>query len=228
MQTEEIVLKSEFARLIGVSAPRVSQFISEGKIGPEALVGEGRGARVRLSVAVQHLKDRLDTSQRFGLNGLGTKLAAPAPAAAPPPAPQLFAPEPSPRRPPTPPADPEPDNSIEAQIKAQKFRQTELATRRMEEEDRLLRGVYVRAEDAAQEYAKIVGEMRSIFEGALVDFAGAIAAKYGMPSRDLVHLLNAEFRPVCQRIAAKYAALAAAAPETTDDDDTYDVQSVRQ
>ena len=42
----EIVSKSEFARLSNVSAARVSQWISEKKIYGEAIVGEGRDAKI--------------------------------------------------------------------------------------------------------------------------------------------------------------------------------------
>lgn len=52
---ETIVRKTEFAKLRGVSPARVSQWIATGRIGPEALVGEGRLARVRVEAAVVHL-----------------------------------------------------------------------------------------------------------------------------------------------------------------------------
>ena len=44
----EVVSKTEFARLAGVSAARVSQYLRDGVIGPEALLGKGRHARVRI------------------------------------------------------------------------------------------------------------------------------------------------------------------------------------
>ncbi len=51
----EIVTKSEFAALLGVSAARVSQFISEKKISGAAIVGRGVRARIRVSVAREQL-----------------------------------------------------------------------------------------------------------------------------------------------------------------------------
>ncbi len=42
----QIVRKSEFAALRNVTPGRVSQWISAGRIGPEALVGTGREERV--------------------------------------------------------------------------------------------------------------------------------------------------------------------------------------
>jgi hypothetical protein len=76
------VKKSKFAQMCNVSAGRVSQWIAEGKIGPEALVGEGQRAKINVQLAFEHLKERLDSNQRFSLNGLSTKLngdASPAP-----------------------------------------------------------------------------------------------------------------------------------------------------
>ncbi len=74
----EVVTKGEFARLRGVTPGRVSQWIADGKIGPEAMEGEGRFARIRVAVATAQLKARLDIGQRFG-NGLSTDLTAPVP-----------------------------------------------------------------------------------------------------------------------------------------------------
>ncbi|MEP3502650.1 MAG: hypothetical protein ABJN81_03830, partial [Roseibium sp.] len=74
---ETVVSKSEFARRINVSAARVSQYISENKISPAAMVGTGRAAKIRLEVACRDLNHVLDISQRIG-NGLETQLDLPA------------------------------------------------------------------------------------------------------------------------------------------------------
>jgi hypothetical protein len=79
---KHLVKKSEFARLCRVSPGRVSQWISNETIGKDALIGEGQRALVDVHLAFEHLKERLDPSQRFSLNGLSTKLngdATPAP-----------------------------------------------------------------------------------------------------------------------------------------------------
>ena len=70
--------KAEFADLIGVSPGRVSQYVAEGKISGEALVGSGRAQRVRPEIAVAQLRERLDPSQMAG-NGKGTRLGNTAP-----------------------------------------------------------------------------------------------------------------------------------------------------
>ncbi|MGD0334053.1 MAG: hypothetical protein ABSA90_12500 [Xanthobacteraceae bacterium] len=72
-KNEEVVTKARFAQLTRVSAPRVSQWIAEEKISGDALVGEGRGARIRVAVAISQLQCTLDPVQR-ALNGANTNL----------------------------------------------------------------------------------------------------------------------------------------------------------
>jgi hypothetical protein len=206
-----IVRKSEFASMRNVSPGRVTQWISAGQIGPEALVGAGRNARINVQIANAHLRERLDPGQRFGLNGITTRLDD-APAPAPPP--------PAPRE--TPLAPPPVVDTIEARIKAEKLRQAELTTRRAEEQDRLSRGVYILARDARDENTRVAAKMFEAFDGAITDFASAISAKFKVPARDVTHLLRAEMRKVRERAAAEFATLAAAEPETIDDLENHD------
>ncbi len=203
----QIVGKSAFAALRNVSPGRVTQWISEGKIGPEALVGEGRSARINADIANAHLRDRLDPSQRFGLNGLTTRLD-PVSMTTPSVAPSVSVPF---------------VDTVETQLKAEKLRQAQLSTRRSEEQDRLLRGVYIFARDVLDEKKRIAAKLVEAFDGALADFASALAAKYEIPSRDALHLLRAEFRKVRGRLATEFADAAAAEPDIVDDDEAHDI-----
>ena len=72
--TGKTVTKGDFARLLGVSAGRVSQYLKSGIIGPEAIVGTGHRALLLFDVAWAHVRDRRDPGQANGLNGLGTRL----------------------------------------------------------------------------------------------------------------------------------------------------------
>jgi hypothetical protein len=63
--SDEIVSKSVFASLAGVSKPRVSQWISDGKISGDAIVGHGHRARIRVAVAQEQLGSRLNVLQRI-------------------------------------------------------------------------------------------------------------------------------------------------------------------
>lgn len=191
--TPQIVRKSDFAALKGVSPGRVTQWITEGKISGDALVGEGRSAMIRVEQATAQLRERLDVNQRFGGNGLSTDLG----------------PEPPPARA----AGPTRADTVETLIKAEKLSQAQLLTSRLQEEDRRQRGIYMLASEARAETARAVAEALNIFEGALSDFASALAAKYQIPQRDLVHALRGEFRTVRARASASRASAAAEAPK---------------
>jgi hypothetical protein len=69
-----IVTKSQFADMSNVGRPRVSQWISEGKISGSAIVGSGRRARIDVEKARRQLRERLDIDKMCGLQGLDTKL----------------------------------------------------------------------------------------------------------------------------------------------------------
>ena len=62
------IRKSEFARLVNVSAPCVSQWISGGKTDGAAIVGEGRSALIDPELARAQLRERLAINERYGLN----------------------------------------------------------------------------------------------------------------------------------------------------------------
>lgn len=201
--------KSEFAAACNVTPSCVANWISRGKIGDEALVGAGRGARIKFDVAMRQLKERLDPNQRFGLNGISTKLDASPPPAAPPPSASSFA-----------------APSVEDQIKREKLLQAQLATSRAREQDRLSRGVYIIAGDARDEATRAAAQLVASFDGAVPDLAAAIAAKWQLPARDVTHLLRAEFRKIRARVAAEFAALAAAEPEFLENNDHETIDTI--
>ena len=68
------VTKAKFAEICGVTAARVSQWISEGKIHGAAIVGDGRSAKINVEKARAQLAKRLDPGQALG-NGKKTKIA---------------------------------------------------------------------------------------------------------------------------------------------------------
>ena len=208
MEEPQIVRKGEFAELLGVTAGRISQLIAEKKLRPPALVGEGRAARIVVPLARQQLKEALDPAQRFGLNGITTRLDAPPPRVETPIASIA------------PPAElPLADDTVETKIKAEKLRQAQLMTSRLEEEDRARRGVYVEASAARAELTRVASDMLKIFEGALPDFASELASKHQIPQRDALHLLRQAFRRVRERASLAAGAAAAAQPKAITDDE---------
>jgi len=214
---EKIVRKNVFAKMCGVTPARVSQWLSEGKLTGDALVGEGRTAKINVAVAIDQLKTRLDTSQRFGLNGLATRLEEP-PAGAPAQLSFETAPggDQAARS-----SQPDADDSFVKQIQTEKLRQAQLMTNRLEEQDRLARGIYVRAKDVDNEITKIASQVLVAMEGALNDFSIAICGKFEIPARDVLPILKKEFRALRERMAKKYTELAASLPETIEDHESY-------
>jgi hypothetical protein len=184
METQ-VATKAEFAAMIRVSPGRVSQLISEGKLGASELQGEGRSAKIKVSEALAALKLRLDMSQMTG-NGSGTRLEAPAP------------------KQPDLPEQPQSDaDKVEARFKLAKLEQQEAINRRIAEEEKARTGVYVLAADAKAEASKLAGQLLQAFEGGLTDMASALAAEYQLPQRDVVHMMRKQFAEVRAKIAEK-------------------------
>jgi hypothetical protein len=181
----ELLSKGEYARLIGVTPGRVSQYISEGKLSGEALKGEGRTAQIRVAVANQQLNLRLDISQRLG-NGINTRLdQGPRPAAADA----------------LPLAAPPAGDSVEEQIKRARLRQIELDNRKSAEDAALRAGKLIDAEAVRQSQGRAFARLVAGFEGSLADFATAIANKFSLQQRDVLHELKMEWRNVRARNA---------------------------
>lgn len=208
MEEPQIVRKGEFAELLGVTAGRISQLIAEKKLRPPALVGEGRAARIVVPLARQQLKEALDPAQRFGLNGITTRLDAPPPRVETPIASIA------------PPAElPLADDTVETKIKAEKLRQAQLMTSRLEEEDRARRGRYVEADAARAEMARVGSGVLSIIEGDLSGLASRFAAEFKLPPLDALHCAKKWFAGVCERASQAAAASAARQPKTIADDE---------
>lgn len=196
----DVVSKGKFAELKNVSPGRVSQWIAEGKIGADALVGDGRKARIRVSIANEHLRRKLDAIQSAA-NGLDTKLAAvagpvsgdttvmPAGARAP---------------------DIDP---IEEQIKRERLEGIRRDNRKKAEDEGARAGRYVSTDDVRQQMGRVVSEMENAFEGELGAFASAIAAEYQLSQRDVLHLLRAQRRASRERTSAAYRQAAEKLPE---------------
>lgn len=192
------VSKSEFATALGISAARVSQYIKEGKIDGDALVGEGRSARIRPDVARAQLNSRLDISQRTG-NGLKTRIA---PAAA---AEDLV-----------PMADAQ--GGFEDEMRAEKLEQARIQTRKMRADEQARSGRYVLTADASAAMGKLAARIVGVFEGGTPDLAAAIAEKFEVPVRDVTHLLQRELKALREKAAAAERDLLGSVPELVADE----------
>lgn len=205
----ETETKSEFAARCGVDPSAVSHWIRDGKIGPEALDGIGRRARIRVAVAQTQLRTRLDIGQRLG-NGLGTRLAAPQ--VDPTPAPTLWT-VPGTEFVPTVPAD-----QVEERIKLERLAALERENRRKAEEEAERVGRYVDKAAAQRQMGRIAKAMLDVFEGGLPLFATTVAERWGMPQRDVLHLLTDVNRTVRTRAAEALRRQAETLPRLIEDE----------
>lgn len=183
------ISQAEFARRRNVSRPRVNQWIKAGKIFGPALVDGG----IDEEIACAQLKVKLDIDQRHSGNGLATNLEA---ASAP--------------------RDPEalPANTVADQIAAQRL---ELLTRQNREkgtEEAVRLGLLCETADARQATGKVVARVVSRIDGALPEFAAAIAAKFKLPQRDVLHELKSKWRQVRTDAAIESRERAEPLPET--------------
>lgn len=200
-----LVRKSEFANLCNVSNARVSQWLSEGKIDGEAIVGTGQRAMLDVEKAQEQLKLRLATDERYGLNGLGTKLDAKPDMAVPnPPVLQV--------------REGETVGTTDEQMKEVKLKQQQLLLAKMAYADLALKGVYASTREAAGGFTKVATEMMSIVEGWFPDLASAHAAKFQISQRESLHLTREEFRKVRDQMAAVWRGLASKLPKIIDEE----------
>lgn len=213
--------QADFARYMGVSRAAVSQWKSRDILRDDAFTQPGKKGKVIFSVAVDQVRRNRDIGQALG-NGIETRtstdaLPVPAVAAKPEPVtaqPDLSISDVAPVAP-VADADAQPlvDNSVEGQLKQARLEQQLRANRIQASEEAVRQGKLVAAEDARKQMKSVARLTLQIFEGSLPDLGAAISAKFGIPQRDILHLLRAEFKQVRATAAKKEKARAAAAPK---------------
>ncbi len=184
------ISQAEFARRRNVSRARVSQWIKEGKIHGGALVNGG----IDEALACQQLDRNLDIDQRHG-NGLRTDLK-----------PRLDAPLPLP--------DPPAGNNVTDQIAQARLVLLNGQIREKKVAEALQLGVLCENAAARQATGKVVTRVVARVEGALPEFAAAIAAKFKLSQRDVLHELKARWRQVRSDAATEAKERAEPMPET--------------
>lgn len=205
----DVMTKGDFAALIGVSPGRVSQYISDGKIHGPALAGEGRSARVVVSVAQQQLQRTLEPSQRFGANGAALRTVPPAQHHAPPAAPKR-----EPRR-----GD---DAGTEKYTPADeladlRIRRERIITEREERNEQLEIGRYMLATDVRREMAKAVTSAYLVMEQGIAEMAADLSSKYELPQKDVQYALMASFRNIRTNASRSFKEKAEREPEFVED-----------
>ena len=192
--------KSKFARICNVSAARVTQWIAEGIISADALVGEGRGARIRVELAKAQVRRRRDIGQALG-NGLGTRLApgTETPAASTEAPPDLASE-------PTATAEGDTLDEVQEQIAREKLEQLQRRNREEAEDEKARQGRYTETAAVRREMAKVADQMMRVFEGSLTELATAVHGRFQIEQREVLHLMREEFRKVRAKAAEQAAA----------------------
>lgn len=198
---EQIISKGEFARLIGVSPARVSQYIAAGTIDQAALVGQGRSARVRTQIAAHQVASRLHVGQRLSNNGLMNRASLVA-------AGEVTAPTIDP------PAGGQSVQSVADQIQIERLAQERRKNRLAEIEEAERLGRLVPAEALTRQVAQAVQATVNMFTGMVPDIANAFAAKHQVPQRDGIHLIRSVMNEKRTAAADKLSAEIDALPAT--------------
>lgn len=205
-----VVTKAEFAKYIKVSRSRVSQYIAEGKIYGDALVGWGRGSRINRPIAQEQLRKALNIGQMLG-NGLETQLAGP-----PQPAEPTFDQVPA-QNEESKPELPDPRvSSIEDKLKQERLFQEQIRSRKAAEDEEKRKGRFTPTEEVRASNTRIAVQMIQTFEGSLPTMAAKIASKFELPVRDVLHELRSEFTEMRGRAAEASRAKAEALPATVE------------
>lgn len=163
--------KGDFAAHVNLSPGRISQYIANGTIGRDALVGEGRSARIVVEKAVEQISARRHVGQALG-NGLKTRLDLSGPVETIEPSPSVLTNDPA--------------RLIQLEKLEQERRRNRLAT--IDEAKAL--GELVPVEDVRREVGKVSQTLVNTYNGMAPDIANAFAAKFGISQRDALHLVR--------------------------------------
>jgi len=180
----EIVTKAEFASLLGVSRPAVSQYISEKKISGAALVGSGHRAKINVEIARAQLRKNLDVVRHNSLSGKAKVTGPIADIDDLPVEPRGV--------------------GVEEQIKAERLRQLELGNGKLQDEAHARGGLYVRTDDMKQELGIIVTRVLTEVEAFQVEAANTIAARGAVVPADILKVMRETWRDVRARSAKAY------------------------
>lgn len=176
--------KGDFARHINVSPGRVSQYIASGMIGPDALEGEGRNAKVIVAKAVEQIRQRRDVGQALG-NGLSTRLDLDEPGEAADAGDLLPVGVGKPSD-----GDRLKPQTVDDEIKQERLQSERRRNRVAAQEEAARLGQLLDAGSVKAEMAKLAQAVDDENAGMLADFASAIAAQFSIPQRDVLHLLR--------------------------------------
>jgi len=166
-----IIKKSAFARQIGVDPSRITQYLKEGLLDGPAIVGEGRGAMIDSDIACAQLKERLDSDQVHGENGLWTRLDG----------------------------QPGDLDAVKGAIAIEKLEHARSLTRKLASEEKIRDGAFIDATAAKVATDRAVGLMKAFYYTTLGTLANSLASaiaasKAPLRRQQIYHVLEAGYR----------------------------------
>jgi hypothetical protein len=197
--------KSAFARHIGVTPARVTQYIQEGTIDGSALIGEGRTAKIKVDIAERLVAERRDPTQAMA-NGTADVDADD----------DLFGEDRAPStgaNAPQPSAKSSQRASLDIDLKQQKLLREQRANIRAARQDAIEDGRLVDAAVVGSEVKKAVTRTMQMYEGAIPEIARNFSASFEVPQRDAEHLLRKVINSIRERESKKEALRAEALPD---------------
>ena len=189
-EARDVMTKSEFARHRGVVPGRVTQWISEGKIDCDALVGEGRAERIRVSVAERQLAQRLDIGQRLNRplsNATGNAT--------------------------------DDASSFDAEYKRLRVERAQIDVDNARFEQKAKDGLYTLSADAKATTGRVATELLNMIDGALPQWADQVASALEVESPRVLHVLRQCAREARANAAAEFTKRADAAEQLVDQPD---------
>ena len=190
--------QAEFARITNSSRQTVGKWLRRKLISGDAVVGEGRALRIDVDRAKRQLRSRRDVGQAMS-NGLKTKLAAR-------------------HR-----GDTDDDEAadvgtdIDDAIKREKLIEIQGRNRKTAEDEAARSGRYVLASTARAKACLAAAELLRIFEGALPELAGDVAARHQCEGREELLAMRQVFARYRIRMAEAAKRTANSLPALVDD-----------
>lgn len=191
---DEIVTKAEFAKLVQRDPAFVSRAIASGRIHGAALVGEGRGARIRVADALQQLGRSLDLSQQLAQDkpilapGAGGLLAEDA----------------------TEPVDRVAVHGLREESLELRNKKARLELERMEREQLRQAGELVLAADVAAALRRQLQPLVATFDELPAAIAKPLSEQFGVPYAEVLIAVKGAIRQQRSSWAARARALAEA------------------
>ncbi|MDY0882294.1 hypothetical protein ACFPL7_22155 [Dongia soli] len=195
-----LVTKGKLAEIVGVTPGRISQYLREGKIYGDAIVGEGRNASIDVDLACSQLGVTLDAAQ-LAAQGRPVPTGYRSPGSG----------EGS--------DTPIPLNDAQHRYQQARADQAEIALRRAKREEEEERGVYIRTEDAKREWTRTLTEILVSLEETMPKMADALAAALHIDPKAATVILRGELRAWRESVASNARAAAANQPEVLEEDD---------